>query len=209
MKEYTLQEITELRKQYRAIIDKANEDAARLESEIEESRAAIIQAEEEAATAANAADGEAYQAARNKATMYRQRIEMHETEIRNLKEGHLISDTDFVETMRNVRATVKRIEERKAAAFMNALHTMESIAEEYQKELTVYNGFGRFLQADVYRKREKIGIEGKERIDRMISFGINNFERLLDAINVTVGDVAIIMMYIKNAEKRGRDKETV
>jgi len=145
-------EIDDLKKHYQNIINEAVREIARLQSEIQESEAAIKAEDAKAREAAKAADNEAYKAARLSADMHRERIDMHKVRIIDLKNKHLIEPEAFAKFDRELIHLQNEISNEYAHKLMVQIEGMQKVADEYEKKIGVLNRLGSFVQEQVYRK---------------------------------------------------------
>ena len=175
----TVDDLKAVRAKYNAVLEANRQEIARLEREMTESREAIGTAEKKAAAAAVIADFETYQAENNKATMHKQRIKMHEKKLEELRNGHLISKSEYEEVNKAILRLAYNLKKDKAVAFMQAYETMQAVAAEFAKEISECQAVGRLVYEKVYKEMDPY-MSDRIKVYSHLN-GYNDFEALMQS----------------------------
>lgn len=145
------EEINELRAHYQGVINAAMSEVARLEKEIQESEAAIKEADVEATDAAKAANDEKYRNARLTASMHRERISAHRAKIANLKNNSLITDGEYQRVKNEFYSLSQRLILEEHKKFCEGLELMREAVEQYERKSRAANSLMRLIHEQVHR----------------------------------------------------------
>ena len=175
----TLEELKNLKKHYRTVKEDAAREIARLRGEIAESEALLPELEEKRLKAMKAADKEVFASVKSEIEMHKERIASHRAVIVDLEEGHLIDVDEFSKVTGELYRLQTRITNETAAKFLKCIEELKAITSDYEDKMRTCDGFGKYLQEEVFRKRSQYNFEN---IESRTVYGFTSFSRLVRQI---------------------------